>query len=256
MKHKRLILCFFVIVFINYAAVSQSFLKGKVVDHMYDRVVIGATVRNLSMANELSQSDMGGNYKIKAVADDRIVFSSTGYISDTITVTQDMLNGLYDVSLAHNVIELEEVSVGELNAYQVDSISRLEEFGDALGKSKSKLVGGRGNTPTDGVGVTFSPISHFSKKEKEQRRFKRMFHKQEEEYYIDYKFPYQYISQITGLKGDSLRTFMFAYRPSYEFCRANDKSAMLVYINDKYRAFMNKPNLPQSDSKHVKGKKN
>lgn len=254
MKNKWLLICFCTGVFAN-NALSQVFLRGKVVDQMYDRVIIGATVKNLSAGNVYAQSDMGGNYKVRAVEGDKIVFSSTGYIPDTITVTHDMLNGSYNISLTHNVIQLEEVSVGELNAYQVDSITRLEEFGDVLGRSGSKLVGGRGNTPTDGVGITFSPISHFSKKEKEQRRFKRMFLKQEEEYYVDYKFPYQYVSQITGLKGDSLRTFMFKYRPSYQFCRTNDKSAMLVYINDKYREFMDKPGASQQGNNKRSSKK-
>ncbi|MBX3255361.1 MAG: hypothetical protein KF862_14565 [Chitinophagaceae bacterium] len=220
-------------------AFSQTVLKGKIIDDIYDRVVMGASVRNLS-GQGLSQSDMGGNYKISASAGDKIAFSSIGYLPDTITVTADMLAGTYDISLTRNVIELETVSVGSLNAYQVDSINRMEEFGDVLGTRSNRLVGGKGNTPTDGVGVTFSPLSHFSKDEKNRRRFKKRFEEQEKEYYIDYKFPHLYVAKITGLTGDSLRTFMFKYRPSYEFCRKNTREEMLVYINDSYRQFMNR----------------
>ncbi|MBX2922671.1 MAG: carboxypeptidase-like regulatory domain-containing protein [Chitinophagaceae bacterium] len=218
---------------------AQSVLKGKVVDDLYDRVVMGANVKNLS-DNKISQADMGGNYKINAKPGDKIAFSSIGYLPDTIVVTSHMLAGTYDIALNRNVIELEEVAVGELNAYQVDSISRIEEFGDVLNKPRNKLVGGKGNTPTDGVGVAFSPLSHFSKEEKNRRRFIKRFDEQEKEYYIDYKFPYTYVSKITGLTGDSLRTFMFKYRPSYEFCRQNAREGMLVYINDSYRDYMDR----------------
>lgn len=239
MKEKQALLILFFALIGSYGK-SQIFLTGQIFDRGYDRVVIAASVKNITNS-KISISDMGGNYKIPASIGDKIIFSSASYIADTIIVKQSMLTDGLDIYLLQNIIQLEEVGVGELNKYQVDSISRIEEFSDVMGKSNSKLVGGKGNNPTDGVGVTFSPISHFSKKEKEQRRFKRMFLKQEEEYYVDYKFPYQYVAQITGLKGDSLKTFMFKYRPSYGFCRANDKSAMLVYINDRYRAFMNKP---------------
>jgi hypothetical protein len=67
-----------------------------------------------------------------------------------------------------------------------------------------------------------------------------MFERQEEEMYIDYKFPFEYVSKVTGLRGDSLRSFMQQYRPGYIFCRRTSKADMLLYINDSYRAFMQK----------------
>ena len=200
---------------------------------------MAATIKNISQ-NKMTQSDMGGNYKIPAASGDIVSFSSAGYITDTIVVTANMLTTAFDIFLARNVIELSNVEIGDLNRYQADSISRREEFNDVLTKRNTKLVGGRGNTPTDGVGVTFSPLTFFSKKERNERRFKKMFERQEEEMYIDYKFPFDYVSQITGLQGDSLRTFMLQYRPNYAFCRRSSKADMLLYINDSYRAFMHR----------------
>ena len=200
---------------------------------------MAATIKNISQ-DKMTQSDMGGNYKIPAASGDIVSFSSAGYITDTIVVTANMLTTAFDIFLARNVIELSNVEIGDLNRYQADSISRREEFNDVLTKRNTKLVGGRGNTPTDGVGVTFSPLTFFSKKERNERRFKKMFERQEEEMYIDYKFPFDYVSQITGLQGDSLRTFMLQYRPNYAFCRRSSKADMLLYINDSYRAFMHR----------------
>lgn len=232
---------------------GQSYLRGKIFDKGYDRVVIAATVSNLNNKTT-STSDMGGNYKIAAKEGDNIIFSSTGYFPDTVKVEGYMLRGGLDVFLEQHFIELEEVGVGELSKYQVDSLSRADEFSHALNTPTSKIVGGKGNSISDGVGVTFSPLSHFSKKEKNERKFKRMFHKQEEEYYIDFKFPYNYVAKITGLAGDSLRNFMYTYRPSYQFCRANDREAMLVYINDKYREYQHQP-APQTEENKKKKKK-
>lgn len=244
---------FFLFSSISIIAQAQTFLKGKVVDDLYDRVVMGATIKNLQR-NTVSQSDMGGNYKIVASAGDKILFSSVGYLPDSITVTADMLSASYDIALTRNVVLLDEVQVGQLNPYQVDSIARREEFNDALETSTSKVVGGKGNTISDGVGVTFSPISHFSKGEKNIRRFKRTYAEHEREYYVDYKFSLNQVAKLTHLTGDSLRSFMLTYRPSYDFCRKASFDDMLVYINDNYRQYMNRTAAPGSEKKKKKKK--
>lgn len=230
---------------------TQTVLKGKVVDDIYDRVVMGASILNKTQ-NKPSRSDAGGNYIIPANEGDLIFFSSVGFEPDSIIVTQDMLVGRYDIALVRKVMIMEEVQVGQLNAYQVDSVSRREEFDHILTRTNTKLVGGKGNAPTDGVGVAFSPISRYSKEEKNQRRFKKNYEKQEKEYYIDFKFSYNQVSRVTGLTGDSLRSFMFNYRPDYEFCRKNTHAEMLVYINDSYRDFMNKPGINDERLKNKK----
>ena len=219
------------------AAYTQTRLTGKVLDKWYDRVIMAATIKNISQ-NKTAQSDMGGNYRIPAAAGDVLSFSSAGYITDTIVVMSNMLTAPFNVFLNRNIIELEKVEIGRLNRYQADSISRREEFNDVLTKRNTRLLGGKGNTPTDGVGITLSPVSYFSKKERNERRFKKMFERQEEELYIDYRFSFEYVSGITGLRGDSLRSFMLRYRPGYAFCRRSGNADMLLYINDSYRAFI------------------
>lgn len=232
---------------------AQTFLKGKVVDDLYDRVVIGATVKN-KRTNSISQSDMGGNYKISATAGDVILFSSIGYSHDSITVTDDMLLGPFDIALTRNVVLLEEIQVGQLNPYQMDSLARREEYDSLLNVTTSKVIGGRNNTLSDGVGISISPISHFSRKEKNLRRFQRNFEEYEKEYYIDYKFSFNYVAKVTQMKGDSLRQFILQYRPGYEFCRRNSFDQMLVYINDSYREYLNK-NTPEAERNNSKRKK-
>ncbi len=233
---------------------AQTVLKGKVVDEIYDRVVLGASIVNKTQQKS-SRSDAGGNYIIPASEGDMILFSSVGYEPDSITVTYDMLAGTYDIALIRKIVQMEEVEVGQLNAYQVDSISRREQFDSVLTRRETRLVGGRGNSPTDGVGITFSPISRYSREEKNLRRFKTNYEKQEREYYIDYKFSYNQVSRVTGLTGDSLRTFIFKYRPEYAFCRRSTHAEMLVYINDSYRDFMNRPGISSEVPKKKKREK-
>jgi len=60
---------------------------------------------------------------------------------------------------------------------------------------------------------------------------------EDEEEYIDARFPRGRVAVLTKLTGDSLHQFMLRYRPSYKFCRSADNQAMLLYINDRLIVF-------------------
>jgi len=70
----------------------------------------------------------------------------------------------------------------------------------------------------DDPGLSFSPIGYFSKQEVRKRRLKKRLAQQEEDYYIDFKFPRTRISTLTGLKGDSTRSVHDPLPPTYKFC--------------------------------------
>jgi hypothetical protein len=91
--------------------------------------------------------------------------------------------------------------------------------------------------PGDAPGFSFSPIGFFSKSEKQKRRLKKRIREEDEDEYIDLKFSNTRVSQLTRLKGDTLRLFMFTYRPSYTFCRKASNKDMFLYINDKFVLF-------------------
>jgi hypothetical protein len=228
---------------------AQGYMRGRVLDRKTDQVVQSATVRNLSK-DRLNQSDQGGNYRIYAAVGDLVIFSSAGYISDSVRVTEASLFSPPDIYMERNIVMLKEINLGEWNSYQLDSISRRQEFDDILQKHSVNLVGGRGNRPIDGFGVTFSPISFFSHKERELRKFKKNFPKQEEEAYTSYRFSSNYVETVTGLQGDSLHLFMMRYRPTYQFCRSAGRDDMLLYVNDKYKEFTRPEKPPRKGSRN------
>jgi hypothetical protein len=45
------------------------------------------------------------------------------------------------------------------------------------------------------------------------------------------------VSRVTGLHDDSLRIFLYQYRPSYNFCRKAANEDILLYINDKVKKY-------------------
>ena len=213
----------------------QRPLAGKITKKASNEIIAGASISNQTK-HVYNVSDMGGNYRIAATEGDTLIFSSAGYLPDTIIIqTIDLVSGLY-VSLTPFFVALPSVTVSE-NAYQADSIKRREEYSFILDKKHPvKLVNEK--RVGDAPGLNFSPIGYFSTREKQKRRLKKRLIQQEEDYYIDYKFSAERVSQLSGLKGDSLKTFVKLYRPSYEFCRKTDNQLMLVYINDKLKLFM------------------
>jgi hypothetical protein len=197
---------------------------------------MSVSVHNLNQ-KKYNQSDMGGNFRIPATKGDTILFTSAGYLPDTTIVNDWMFAEAdgYSVYLTPNMVELPSVRVGDQTNYQLDSIKRKEDYAWLDKVHRVKLAGGK--RWSDGVGVSFSPLSYFYSGEVQRRKLRRRLKQEEIDYYIDSKFPRAYVARITGLQGDSLQTFMIRYRPSYKFCRKASNEDMLFYINDSLKKY-------------------
>lgn len=214
---------------------AQNILVGKIVKRGSAEILAGVSVINLAN-RKFNISDMGGNYKIPAATGDTILFSSAGYLPDTLVVSSYMLSENWFVDLTPNIVALPYVKVEEESNYQIDSINRRDEYRYLLdAKHPVKFMNEK--RPGDAPGFNFSPLGYYSKGEKQKRRLKKRLLQEEEDYYIDYKFPPVRVARLTMLKGDSLRVFMLRYRPSYVFCRKANNEDMLLYINDKLKLF-------------------
>ncbi|WP_346237105.1 hypothetical protein ABDK00_012270 [Niabella insulamsoli] len=213
---------------------AQGLVKGRVNDFTHDTLsfLSGATITNKNDHSSVL-SDQYGYYTIRAKENDQLIFSHTGFISDTVTVQSQFFVSGYDAALIEEAAFLAGVTV--ISAYRRDSIRRRQAYAFAYEKQPG-ITGG--NTPTAGVGIVLSPFSFFSKEKKETRRLKKQLEKQEEEAFIDYVFSPAWVSSLTRLKGPALQQFMIRYRPTYEFCRKHhDRAEMITYISDSYKEF-------------------
>jgi len=209
---------------------AQQSVSGKVYSSINDSIIIGASVLN-KKTGRFSGTDNSGKYSITALEGDSLVFSATGYEPDTIVVQFHMFLVPVDVTIGPRVISLENVEVR--SDYSADSLARRNMYNDIYNPPG---ITGR-NRPADGVGISLSPLSHFSKAAKQKRELRKRLEKQEQEAFIDYSFPEGWVSSLTGLKGDSLKLFMTRYRPSYDFCRQATRADMIVYVSDKFIEF-------------------
>ncbi|HVU98409.1 MAG TPA: carboxypeptidase-like regulatory domain-containing protein [Puia sp.] len=225
----------------------QLRLSGKIRTRSANEIVAGVTISNRSLGIH-NLSDLGGNYRINARPGDTLVLSSAGYHSDSIVVSSSMLAAETTLYLRENVVTLPSVKVTE-TAYQHDSAQRREEYAWLLNRNHPVKLWNE-KRQGDAPGFSFSPIGYFSKDEVRKRQLKARLEKQERDYYIDSKFPRARIAILTGLKGDSLDTFMVRYRPSYAVCRAMTGEDMLLYINDKMVLFRKQPKIASSPSRY------
>ncbi len=184
-------------------------------------------------------SDVGGSYRIPAREGDLVIFSSAGYVTDTLLITSVMLGGDYPVFLEARIVTLKSVRIGSLSNYQLDSIERREDYKWVYDHGNEKLV--EKERKGDGVGVNISLFRSGSRSDKEREVLKKRLIKEEEDHYIDFRYSREYVSRLTHLKGDSLEKFMEQYRPTYDFVRKVATVDILLFINDSYIKFLASP---------------
>jgi hypothetical protein len=230
LKRFFIIVCAAVLLSID--ADAQTNLKGKVFDNQTDSVLVAVSIVNITK-KLIAYSDSTGQYTIPAAEGDKVIFSSVSYSPDTTTVAYYMLVAGFSPGLNQRNNTLANVTVRS-STYQEDSLNRRNEYREFYSNPKQRLAGS--NTPT-GFGITFSPVSYFSKREKQKRELRKRLARNEEIAFVDFHFSRRTVEKLTGLQGDSLSTFMLRYRPSYEFCRKASQEDMLVYINDKLKEF-------------------
>jgi len=215
---------------------AQTVLRGKVMDSRSDVPLDGATIFNTTQGI-FRKAGQDGLFSIRAGENDVIIFSSTGYRADTVAISSDILaTGLY-LGLQAAPLSLDTVTITQ-RTYSDDSLQRRMEYAHFLERRVQDITGG--NDAQYGFGVTVSPITYFSKSEKEKRRFKKRFVRYERDSYIDYRFSAPYVHRVTGLEGEALQRFLREYRPSYAFLRSAKDEDLLLYINDSFKKFKNK----------------
>jgi hypothetical protein len=231
----KYIFYFFVLILCSGLTVdAQQFLTGKVYVKGSSDTLISVSIHNITQ-QRYDLSDEDGSYKIQAAPGDHIAFSSVGHKADTVTVTASILTAAYPVFLEIKAQTLTAARV-EYTNYQLDSMDRRKEYA---------WVYDHGHTPRidhvrsgDGVGVDMNIFRGASSAAKERERLEKRLQKEEQDYYVDFRYNKDYVAKITRLQGDSLKNFMKKYRPSYDYCRKAATVDILVYINDCYKQFM------------------
>jgi hypothetical protein len=212
---------------------QQFYLTGRIHKEGGIEVLVSVSVHNLTR-QKYNLSDQGGNFKIQAIDGDVMVFSSAGYLSDTLVVTTTMLGGPNDIGMEPRIVPLPAVEVGGLSNYQLDSLERRQDYAWVYDRGAAPLVDKQ--RQGDGVGVNLN-LPFNSSEDRERKKLKKRLIQEEQQYYIDSRFTREYVVKLTKLEGDSLQHYMVQYRPSYAFCRTATNQDILLWINDSFKKY-------------------
>jgi len=212
----RVLLIFNIVWMISGNLQAQTVLKGTVFEGKSSRKMADVFVRDIN-SKEIALSDNSGNFSIRTLLNHTLIFSSPGYISDTLF--------LVDLKPKHIELALRGISLNEVNITSTRAFNPKEEYPDVYEKSKFAL----------------SPSRIFGKEAKDARRLKHYFDRETDERQIDSIFNAVYVSSIVPLKGRDLEDFMSMYRPTLAFLKKTPHSSLTLYVNDSYKKFMALP---------------
>jgi hypothetical protein len=203
--------------FISFAATAQqNIIRGQVTENGSSAKMPDVFIRNTNN-NQVTLTDNGGNFQIRGVLGNILIFSSPGYVSDTLYIT-DMASK--SVKMTQLGIALREVNV------RGQRFDPRAEYPQVYQRSKVYAL---------------SPTTWFGKDAKDARRLKKYFEREVRERRVDSVFTRTYVGSIVPLKGRELEIFMNLYRPTYEFVSNNNGESMAVYINDSYKKYQALP---------------
>lgn len=161
--------------------------------------------------------------------------------------------------MEQTAILLDEVKINSLRNYKADSLKFREEFAKTFNYSKPKFkdifitknyssnVPRRPNQASNSTASlisvdVLSVISLLGKKRNPQSKLQQKLIKKEEEQYLDNIFSKPMVQNLTGLKGDSLQTFMQLYRPNIDTAKYMSDYDIILYLKKSYQDV---PALPE-----------
>ncbi|GEP96497.1 carboxypeptidase-like regulatory domain-containing protein [Chitinophaga cymbidii] len=217
-------------------------VRGQVTDTARQLVLYPATVRN-KKTNVRVFTDNGGYYRIPASQGDTILISFIGYVGQAFVVNNTAGEEVKNVRLALQERFLPRVEVsGKWNPYQLDSIARYEEYRPFL-ETRSRTLVDTEKRSQGGFGLTFSPFTRYSRKQKDLRKFKELYAKNEMQRYVDYRYSKPFVQRVTGLSGDSLIKFMYKYQPPYDMLREMNNETLIFWISERALQWRKDPNV-------------
>lgn len=198
-------------------------------------IIVSATGTNV-FTNE------SGGFSIRiSRLTDTLKIKAMGYIPVAIPVTP-FSGKLKLIELVQQTIKLGQVNISAYQRYLQDSIDNRRQFAKQYafkGPALTDLMHpSTTNAPFAFINIDLiSLFKILTKKKSKEYRLQQNMLRMEKDNHIAVRFNRGLVSQITGLKGDSLNTFMTDYPPSqFQIDGMSDYNLML-FIKKNYSIF-------------------
>jgi len=206
-------------------------MQGVVTDAITHKPLFAVTVVNV-LTQQAVYTDDKGFYSIVANTGDVISFSYIGYKMLEKAKPPSVIISTQNIAMERMEFQLQEFQLrpGHLTKYQQDSAERAVIYKIPLQRRPPSVLA--------------SPVSalaeKFSKKAKRTYQFQKNFAAGEIEKFIDTRYTPELVTQLTGLEGDSIGHFMYAYPMDYEFARLASDLELKMWIRSSYKEWLKK----------------
>lgn len=199
------------------ASIAQA-ISGQIVDMGTGTPIIGVSIHNVYTASVLA-SDNNGNFNITANEGQLIEFRKEGYRTQRLRIPKGNLPVLKVNLEKGSDGPIMDSYTGAAPDYKTDSLRYGQLYKREL--EFPKLTG---------LQMIQHPFSAMSKRNQQVWNFQEEYNFYQSQKYIDYTFNKELVTNITGLTGDSLQTYMEMFRPTYQQLRSMSQYTYYSYI--------------------------
>jgi cell division protein FtsI/penicillin-binding protein 2 len=227
---------FALLAFISLKAVSQQVTIHGTVFNMYKTRPLDA-VTVLCSCGRGTTTDSNGNYIIRVDQSDSLRFSYLGRATQMFPVSMMNSTTGFDIALHVNPTELSEVRVAPRN-YRMDSLQNRIDYEKIFNYTKPGLSLSDGSSGS-GVGLDLDQLINMFRFKRNRRlaAFQARLIEDEQDKFIDHRFTHYIVKKITGLDGNALDSFMYRYRPSFQFTKIATDYEFYDYIKLAYQEY-------------------
>ncbi|WP_420979342.1 carboxypeptidase-like regulatory domain-containing protein [Chitinophaga sp. 30R24] len=179
-----------------------------------------------------TMSNESGRFYMEALPGDTLEFSMLSYTTKLLIMPA--MSTSQEVYLQKRLFELQGVNIKGKN-YHNDSMAMRDEYGRYFDYHKPKAMDVLKTLPANPVTALSYLVPSKTRKRKEQ------FHEQllywEKEKFIDYRYSPELVGKMTKLQSPELDSFMYKYRPGYQFLNTASDYDLLLYIKQSFEEY-------------------
>ena len=201
-------------------------LKGDVADYITNNALTNVTIQNINTQEKVI-TGADGTFQINATADQLLQFQKEGYQTVRVRIPKQKSFPYFKITLEPDAMPVQPaIPLDDYEAYKADSIRFRRLYAHELDFARLSAAG-----------VMAHPFSAMDKQNKEIWHFQDDYNEFEKDKYIDKMFNPKIVSSITGLKGDSLQTYMYRFRPDYTTLRQMNNYNYYMFIKKSSRIY-------------------
>ncbi len=210
-----ILFAFFGLHTVSYAII----IHGDVSDRFSYDMMSDVTIVNI-FSHQNTSTDSRGQFIIEVNNGELLELRKPGYNVLRVRIPQGFIPSYFKLMMVQLMAEEPEGTPYYFRDYRKDSIRYHDLYKTYL--EFPQLTG---------LDIIRHPFSAMSKRNRQIWAFQKEYNLFEKEKFIDYTFTEKLVTALTGLKGDSARTYLRIYRPTYEQLRG--MSEYTFYSNVK-----------------------